>query len=83
MMIRMLYFGILQDHLACAEENWPWTGGDCELLLAQLRARGLPWRNALAPEKIFRLVVNQQVVLDNVPIPCGAEVAILPPVTGG
>ena len=38
---------------------------------------------ALAPGKVFRLVVNQQIVRGDTAIPDGAEVGILPPVTGG
>jgi sulfur-carrier protein len=82
-MIRVLYFGVLKEHLGCAEESLAWSGGHTGDLLALLRARGADWAEALAPGKVFRLVVDQQIVRGDAPIADGAEVGILPPVTGG
>jgi len=81
--IRILYFGRLRDALGRGEETLDWNGGDSAALLAALRGRGDDWAQALAPGKVFRLVVNQQVVRGTVTIPDGAEVGILSPVTGG
>ena len=81
-MIRILYFGVLQETLG-SEESVAWEGGDSDTLLAWLRTRGDVWAQALAPEKIFRVVVNQEIILNNATIPVGDEVGILPPVTGG
>ncbi|BEV71227.1 MULTISPECIES: MoaD/ThiS family protein [unclassified Paludibacterium] len=82
-MIVIRYFGVLKETLGLEQEQLDWTGGDCRQLLSQLRARGLDWQAALAPGKVFRLVVNQVIVREDGAIPDGAEVGILPPVTGG
>ncbi len=83
MSIRVLYFGRLKDTAGCSEEQLPWQGGTTGTLLAQLRARSDSWAAALAEGQVFRLVVNQQIVRGDAEIPPGAEVGILPPVTGG
>lgn len=83
MSITILYFGVLRDTLGRGEETLPWQGGSTGSLLAQLRGRGDDWAQALAEGKVFRLVVNQQIVRGEAEIPVGAEVGILPPVTGG
>jgi molybdopterin synthase sulfur carrier subunit len=82
-MIRVLYFGVLKQTLQREQEQLDWSGGSTADLLALLRARGDDWAQALAPERVFRLVVDQQMVLGDAVIADGAEVGILPPVTGG
>ena len=59
-----------------------WSGSS-SALLALLRARDPRWAEALAPARVFRLVVNQQIVQGETMIPSGTEVGILPPVSGG
>ncbi|MDC7716669.1 MoaD/ThiS family protein [Vogesella sp. DC21W] len=81
--IRILYFGRLKDAVGHADETLDWAGGTTGQLLAQLRGRGEAWAGALAEGQVFRLVVNQQIVRGDADIPPGAEVGILPPVTGG
>jgi len=81
--IRILYFGRLKDAVGHADETLDWAGGNCSQLLAMLRQRGDTWAAALAEGQVFRLVVNQQIVRGDADIPPGAEVGILPPVTGG
>lgn len=81
--IRILYFGRLKDAVGHADETLDWAGGTTGQLLAQLRDRGEAWAGALAEGQVFRLVVNQQIVRGDADIPAGAEVGILPPVTGG
>ena len=81
--IRILYFGRLKDALGHVDETLDWAGGTTGQLLAQLRGRGEAWAGALAEGQVFRLVVNQQIVRGDADIPAGAEVGILPPVTGG
>lgn len=81
--IRILYFGRLKDAVGHAEETLDWAGGNSSQLLALLHERGDAWAAALAEGQIFRLVVNQQIVRGDADIPPGAEVGILPPVTGG
>lgn len=82
-MIHLRYFGVLQTTLNTQEEHIEWQGGDSDSLLAQLRARGEPWHSQLAPERIFKIAVNRQLIHANTPIADGAEVGFLPPVTGG
>ena len=81
--VNIVYFGHLHDTLGCREEQIAWTGGDSSALLALLRARGGVWAQALQPDKIFRVAVNHVLYTEPVLIPDGAEVGILPPVTGG
>ena len=82
-MITVLYFGYLREALGRNQEALEWTGDDSEALLDLLRARGPDWAEALAPGQVFRVVVDRQVTRGVVKIPDGAEVGILPPVTGG
>ncbi len=82
-MIRILYFGFLREALGRDSETIAWDGGDSDALLALLRARGDDWASALASDKVFRVVVDREVRRGVVAIPDGAEVGILPPVTGG
>lgn len=82
-MITLTYFGVLKQQLGLTQERLDWPGGSSDELLALLRGRGDDWATALAPERIFRLVVNQQITQGTVSIPANAEVALLPPVTGG
>ena len=82
-MITILYFGSLKQQLQTASEQIGWTGGNGRDLLALLHARGEVWANALAEDKIFRLVINKRISSWESDIPDGAEVGLLPPVTGG
>ena len=82
-MIRILYFGMLRDKLGRDQEQLEWQGGSTSELLAQLRSRDTQWAEALAPGQVFRVAVNRQMAYEDMPIPDGAEVGILPPVTGG
>ncbi|MDO5639256.1 MAG: MoaD/ThiS family protein [Neisseria sp.] len=82
-MIKILYFGVLKQHLDTAQEEIAWSGGSGHDLLALLHARGGEWQAALAPDKIFRLVINKKISGWSDDIPDGAEVGLLPPVTGG
>ncbi len=82
-MITITYFGNLKDFLQCSEETVDWSGGDIEALLSLLRSRDDVWASALAPENIFRVVVNEEMTFENGDIHPGDRVALLPPVTGG
>lgn len=82
-MITILYFGVLKQHLHTAQEQLVWAGGTGDDLLALLHARGEEWASALAKEKVFRLVINKRISTWQDTIPDGAEVGLLPPVTGG
>ncbi|PWD85249.1 MoaD/ThiS family protein [Ignatzschineria cameli] len=82
-MITVTYFGNLKDLLQLTEEQISWEGGDTEVLLTQLRDRGALWAEALAPENIFRIVVNEEMTFEPTVLNVGDRVALLPPVTGG
>lgn len=82
-MIRIRYFGVLHEQLACQEEQLDYANISTDELLTRLRERGEPWKSALAPERIFKMVLNQEILHGPAQIPDGAEVGILPPVTGG
>lgn len=82
-MIRILYFGVLRDRLGRDSEELEWAGGSTTDLLALLRTRDAHWAATLAPGQVFRLAVNREMAYGDVPVPDGAEVGILPPVTGG
>ncbi|KPN71700.1 MoaD/ThiS family protein [Neisseria sp. 83E34] len=82
-MISILYFGVLKQRLQTEQETIEWQGGSGNDLLRLLRARGEEWNDALAEDKIFRIVINKQISPWSADIPDGAEVGLLPPVTGG
>lgn len=82
-MIHIRYFGQLSDQLGITEEGMPWNGGTTEQLLQVLRARGEPWVSALEADKVFKIAINHVLTHKTAEIPDGAEVGILPPVTGG
>lgn len=82
-MLKITYLAKLKEQLATSEESIVWEGGHADALIALLRSRGTPWEDALAPGKIYKLAVNKSIVHNNAYIPADAEVAFLPPVTGG
>lgn len=82
-MITILYFGVLKQRLNTAQEQIDWRGGSGHDLLMLLQARGGEWASALAADKIFRLVINKKISAWSDAVPDGAEVGLLPPVTGG
>ena len=82
-MITIQYFGVLKDRVGIAQEEMGWESGNTETLLAELKARNEIWADALAPERVFRVVINDEIMYETAPIQKGDRVAILPPVTGG
>lgn len=82
-MITIQYFGVLKDRVGIAEETIAWETGDTETLLAELKARNEIWADALAVGRVFRVVINDEIMYEVTPIHKGDRVAILPPVTGG
>ncbi len=82
-MIRILYFGVLRDRVGRDSEELEWNGGSTDALLQHLRERGPQWAEALAPGQVFRMALNRQMAYGEMPVPDGAEVGILPAVTGG
>ncbi|MDO4704985.1 MAG: MoaD/ThiS family protein [Comamonadaceae bacterium] len=82
-MITIQYFGALKQLQPAGTETLPWSGGTTDDLLALLRRRGPDWEQALQPQRIFKIAINQQLMHERAPIADGDQVAILPPVTGG
>ena len=82
-MITILYFGVLKQQLGVAQEQLEWQGGSGRDLLDLLHSRGEDWAAALAEGKVFRLVINKKISAWDDDIADGAEVGLLPPVTGG
>ena len=82
-MITILYFGSLKRLQPAGRESLDWHAGNTEDLLGMLRRRGPDWDEALQPERIFKLALNQQLLQGPASIQDGDEIAILPPVTGG
>jgi molybdopterin converting factor subunit 1 len=84
MKINVLYFARLRETFGLGGETLELPeGSSVEELISELRARGGDWDGQLAPERAFRIAVDQEVVGLNTPLHEGAEVAIFPPVTGG
>ena len=85
MNIRLLYFARLREVLGQDRETLSLDGAAPTLagLLATLRARGGNWAEELAPERNFRMAVNQDIASPDTVLHEGDEVAIFPPVTGG
>ena len=85
MTIQLLFLARLRERFGVARETFALTDSTATVagLLATLRARGGAFAAELAPERAFRVAVNQEVVTVDHPIVSGDEVAIFPPVTGG
>lgn len=80
MKIRILYFAALKERLGLPEEPLELPDGSRVAdLVAALAARH-PYLRGL---RGFRVAVNQAYAKDGDPVPDGAEVALIPPVSGG
>lgn len=82
-MIKILYFARLREALGTDQESVGAELGDVAGVLAHLRARGGAWAAELAPQRNFRVAVNQEMASADTPVQAGDEVALFPPVTGG
>ena len=84
MNITMLYFARLREIFGVGAENLALADdATVNSLLDLLRQRGDVWAENLAPNRAFRVAVNQEVANGDTPLVDRAEVAIFPPVTGG
>lgn len=83
--IKVLYFAKLREQFGISAETVTLPDGAVmtAMLLDVLRARGGVWAELLAPGKVFRIAVNQELVDLAAPLAAGDEIAIFPPVTGG
>jgi sulfur-carrier protein len=85
MTIQLVFLARLRERFGASREVIPYSANVATVaeLLQALRERGGNFAVDLAPDRAFRVAVNQDVVELNHPIAAGDEVAIFPPVTGG
>lgn len=84
MNINVLYFARLREVFGIGSESLTLPDdARVDTLLDLLRRRGDVWADNLAPQRAFRVAVNQDVANADTPLSDHAEVAIFPPVTGG
>lgn len=85
MTIQLIFLARLRERFGVAREAFilPPQVATVADLLAELRSRGGAFAEELAPQRAFRVAVNQEVVASEHPVRAGDEVAIFPPVTGG
>lgn len=85
MKIQLRFFASLREGLGISEEGIDTPEGVKTIadLRAYLIQRGNPWAEVLAPSKVIRCALNQEMVKDTTLLIEGAEVAFFPPVTGG
>ena len=83
MKIQLRYFASIREDLGLAAEAWETQTTDVAGLLAELRARGGAYAQALAEGRPVRVAVNQVMARPNTPLTEAAEVGLFPPVTGG
>jgi sulfur-carrier protein len=85
MTIQLVFLARLRERFGASREVIPYSTKVATVadLLQTLRERGGNFAVDLAPDRAFRVAVNQDVVELNHPIAAGDEVAIFPPVTGG
>ena len=80
------YFASVREAVGIGSEAWP---ADLPLpgTVAEARealiARGSPWSEGLARDRVLRAAVNQQMVDPEAQLQVNDELAFFPPVTGG
>lgn len=84
-MVTILYFARLREAFGADSEKLALPAGvrDVSGLLDMLRARGGAWEKELAPQRSFRVAVNQDMADAATAVGAGDEIALFPPVTGG
>ena len=83
MKIQLRYFASIREDLGLASEAFETQAAHTGDLLAELRARGGAYAQALAEGRPVRVAVNQVMARADTPLSEGAEVGLFPPVTGG
>jgi len=84
--LELVYLARLRDALGSAGETLTLprpAEPTVDWLLAELRHRGGAFAQELAPGRAFRVAVDHAMARGDTPLHDGAEVALLPPVTGG
>lgn len=77
--VTLLYFASLRDAAGMASETLETSAGDVSTLYAEVSARhGIAWNT-----DNLRVAVNGEFARWGDPLPDGAEVAFIPPVSGG
>jgi len=84
-MVTLLYFASFRESLGCGREQVPLPSGNCTVssLVDVLRSREGQWNEVFAPDRPWRVAVNQRMADAATPVRPGDEVAFFPPVTGG
>ena len=85
MKLHLRFFASIRESLGLAEEDidLPASIKTIDDLRSHLIARGYPWAETLAKDRVLRCALNQQMVSVDTALVDGAEVAFFPPVTGG
>lgn len=84
-MVTLLYFASLRETVGVSREqvSLPHGASTVSAVVDQLRQRDTRWTEAFAPNKTWRVAVNQQMANASTPVRAGDEIAFFPPVTGG
>ena len=85
MKLHLRFFASIRESLGRAHEDvdLPEQIKTIDDLRAHLIARGHPWSETLARDRVLRCALNQQMVSADTTLVDDAEVAFFPPVTGG
>lgn len=85
MNLHLRFFASIRESLGVAAEVvfLPENVKTIDDLRSYLIARGNPWSDTLARDKVLRCALNQQMVIPDTALIDDAEVAFFPPVTGG
>jgi molybdopterin synthase catalytic subunit len=81
MRVKVLFFGMLKDLVGCAEERIEVEPGERLGMVFERYARRYPRLEELGPSIV--LAQNQEFATAQTPVVEGAEIAFLPPVSGG
>ena len=81
--ITVRYFASLREALGQGNESITSRAATLGDLRQELVARGDAYAEVLAPDKVVRMALNQDMADESEALPDGAEVAFFPPVTGG
>ncbi len=84
-MVTLLYFAGLRESVGVSREQVDLPSGNATVsaLVEHLRSRDSRWTEAFAPNRQWRVAVNQQMASLATPVRPGDEIAFFPPVTGG